>query len=82
MFSGLNAKRWTSLFAAVWLLAACSSPAPLPSAPAVVPPPTRPQLSEELKTQPKPSGSYWSAVMQWRKDWAETLKRLQPKSEP
>ena len=54
--------------------------APQPSPPTVAPP-AIPPLSPELKSEPPPSGSSWSAVTQWRKDWADALKTLRLKSE-
>ena len=82
MLSRLNVSRWMIWLPLVLSLAACSSPPPLPSPPAVVQAPIRPPLPDELKTPPKPTGGYWSSVIEWRKTWAEALKALQPRSEP
>jgi hypothetical protein len=68
---------------AAWLLVClsvtgCAATPPQP--PVVVPESVIPKLSDELKKLPEPSGAYWGRVTQWRKDWAETLKTLRPKS--
>lgn len=59
---------------------ACS---PLPPKPALPAPAVKdsviPALSPELSKEPLPSGSYWGAVTQWRKEWGDTLKTLPPK---
>lgn len=76
MLSFWKSAKWLILSVLVMLSVGCSSPKLLGSAPEVVPPPAIPPLSPELKVEPKPSGSYWGSVMEWRKAWREKLKTL------
>lgn len=80
MLSLKNAARLLLLSAMVMMFAACSSMPPADSPPAI-PAPSIPPLSNELKKEPLPSGSYWANVIKWRQTWDETLKASPPKSE-
>jgi hypothetical protein len=75
----LKKKKRAWLLLAALLLASCSTTPPQPSTPEVVACLRTPPLSDELKTEPKPSGSYLGNVTEWRKAWAQKLKDLQPK---
>lgn len=73
-----NKKLLPLLLTVLALASGCSTP-PTVSPPVVVKESEIPKLSDELKREPKPSGSYWAAVTQWRKDWEAVLKTLQLK---
>jgi hypothetical protein len=77
--SRLNAVKLLMLSLVLSLLAACSSAPLQPSPPAVVKESAIPALSSELSEPPPPSGASWNDVTQWRLDWANVLKTLQPR---
>lgn len=75
--------RLLSLVLTALALASCSSKPQLsPPGPLVVKEAVIPQLSDELRQSPLPTGSYLGSVTQWRKTWGEKLKTLPPKSVP
>lgn len=67
---------WMMLALLVTSCATQLSNSPATGSEAAIPP-----LSPELKREPKPSGSYWSSVTEFRKAWEERLKTLRLKSE-